>query len=55
MRIVLVTNAPAPYRLPAITLLAKYPNISLSVIYCARSHIDKTLDPTEHGYEKYIP
>ena len=39
MHVVIVANAPAPYRLPALRLLAKYADISLSVIYCTHSDI----------------
>jgi len=53
-RVVLVTNAPAPYRVPALALLARNHDISLNVIYCTRSHIDKTLDTNEHGFESYF-
>lgn len=52
--VVLVTNAPAPYRVPALALLARNPDISLNVIYCTHSHIDKTLDTNEHGFESYF-
>ncbi|TFW36316.1 glycosyltransferase family 4 protein [Massilia horti] len=36
MKIALVTNGPAPYRIPALNRLAETPGISLHVIYCCK-------------------
>lgn len=51
VRVALVTNVPAPYRVPAMRLLAADPSIELDVVYCAPPHIDTTLDAAAHGFE----
>ena len=40
-RLVIVTNIPAPYRLPIYTLLAQEPDIELHVVYCSGREPDR--------------
>ena len=50
-RVILVTNAPAPYRIPAYELLAKHTDISLTIVYCTHSHIQNlTEQKSENCY-----
>lgn len=50
IRCVVVTNVPAPYRVPVWEHLANFQEIELHVIYCAPAHID----PTQSGHsQKY--
>lgn len=53
VRVVLVSNAPAPYRVPALRILARSPDIALDVIYCAPPHIDPSLSAVDHGFEPH--
>ena len=53
-RIVVVSNVPTPYRVPALRALANLPGVKLDVIYCAPPHIDKTLDAAAHGFEPHF-
>ncbi len=51
VRVALVSNAPAPYRVPALRMLAQCPDVALEVVYCAPPHIDTSLSATDHGFE----
>ena len=51
VRTVLVSNAPAPYRVPALRMLASSPDVALEVVYCAPPHIDPSLSAADHGFE----
>ncbi len=53
-RCVMVTNAPVPYRLPALDLIANSPDVALIVIYCAPAHIDTNLDGKSVPYEVHF-
>ena len=48
-RVVIVGNAPAPYRVPALRLLAGNPDISLEIVYCTHPHIDPSISSSDHG------
>ncbi|MDO9280005.1 MAG: glycosyltransferase family 4 protein [Polaromonas sp.] len=50
VKTVIVTNAPAPYRVPGWRILSETEDISLNVIYCTKPHIDINLDFSEHGF-----
>ncbi len=41
IRVVLVTNIPAPYRLPVYALLAQEPDLDLHVVYCSGREPDR--------------
>ena len=41
LRVVIVTNIPAPYRLPVYALLAQDPDIDLHVVYCSGREPDR--------------
>lgn len=41
LRVVIVTNIPAPYRLPVYALLAREPDIDLHVVYCSGREPDR--------------
>ncbi len=53
LRVALVSNAPAPYRVPALRLVAQSPDIALDVIYCAPAHIDTSPASVDHGFEPH--
>lgn len=50
IRAVVVTNVPAPYRVPVYNRVATLPDIDLQVVYCAPPHIDPTLDAAAHDF-----
>lgn len=50
INVVIVTNAPAPYRVPGWRRVAEAQDIHLDVIYCSKPHIDATLDAAAHGF-----
>lgn len=41
LRVVIVTNIPAPYRMPVYSLLAQYSEIDLHVVYCSGREPDR--------------
>jgi len=51
-RVCIVTNIPAPYRVPVLNALAGMPGLDLSVMYCARSEPDRHWDlpPLTHAH-----
>ena len=52
IRLAIVTNIPAPYRVPVYNLLAKEPDLRLRAYYCARTEVDRAWDlpPFEHDH-----
>lgn len=46
----MVTNTPAPYRLPALQRLACFEDIELHAIYCTQPHIDTSLGEEAHAF-----
>ena len=54
IKAVLVTNVPAPYRVPMLRRVAEQNDIDLEVIYCAQPHIDPTLDDDAHGFKPHF-
>lgn len=53
IKTVIVTNVPAPYRIPGWQLIAKMKDIKLNVIFCSRSNIDSTLNTESFGFPFY--
>jgi glycosyltransferase involved in cell wall biosynthesis len=51
INVVLVTNVPAPYRIPVLRKLAESCTVDLTVIYCSQPHIDTTTTTTEYGFK----
>lgn len=47
MRLAIVTNIPAPYRLPVYALLAQEPDIDLHVVYCSGREPDREWNLSE--------
>jgi glycosyltransferase involved in cell wall biosynthesis len=54
IKVVVVTNVPAPYRVPVWQRVAKEEGIDLEVVYCAPSHIDPSLDAAAHGFKTHF-
>lgn len=52
LRVALVTNIPAPYRLPVFELLAADPQITLKVIYCSGREPDREWDLDATHFEQ---
>lgn len=52
IRVALVTNIPAPYRLPVYELLAANPEIDLKVYFCSGREPDREWDLGESRFEK---
>ncbi len=50
IRVAMVTNTPAPYRLPALQRLAEFEDIELHAVYCTQPHIDTSLGAQAHGF-----
>ena len=51
---VVVTNVPAPYRIPGWQLVAKFSDIKLSAIFCSKSKIDSTLNSNSIGFPSFF-
>lgn len=51
---VVVTNVPAPYRVPGWQLIAKMSDIKFSAIFCSKSTIDATLNSKSFGFSSYF-
>lgn len=51
---VIVTNVPAPYRVPVWRRISQSADIHLDVIYCAQPHIDTTLNAAAHGFSPHF-
>ena len=53
LRLAVVTNIPAPYRVPVYNLLSQEPGINLRAFYAARSEPDRQWDlpPFEHAHQ----
>lgn len=53
LRLAVVTNIPAPYRVPVYNRLAREPNINLRAFYAARTEPDRQWDlpPFEHAHQ----
>lgn len=50
IRLVVVTNIPAPYRLPVYDLLAQEPDIDLHVVYCSGREPDREWNLGQSGF-----
>ena len=51
---VVVTNVPAPYRVPSWQIIAKMNGIKFSAIFCSKSSIDATLNSETLGFSSYF-
>lgn len=51
---VIVTNAPAPYRVQGWRRVAQAEDIHLDVIYCTQPHIDTSLGAAAHGFATHF-
>lgn len=51
---VIVTNAPAPYRVPGWRKVSEAEDIDLDVIYCTQPHIDASFDAAAHGFATHF-
>ncbi|MDO9009029.1 MAG: hypothetical protein Q7U80_12480, partial [Thiobacillus sp.] len=51
---VIVSNTPAPYRVPGWRRVAEAEDIHLDVIYCTQPHIDTSLDAAAHGFATHL-
>lgn len=54
IKCVVVTNVPAPYRVPVWKSLAKSDKVEPHIIYCAPAHIDPTLSGVTDEYGVYF-
>lgn len=54
LRCVIVTNVPAPYRLPMWEALASDERIELHMVYCSGSHIDPAQDGRSPRYQVHF-
>lgn len=54
IRVVIVTNVPAPYRVPVWRRVAGTEGINLNLIFCARPHIDTQTHTAEYGFDKHF-
>ena len=53
IKAVIITNVPAPYRIPGWQLISKMSDINLNVVFCSRSNIDITLNSDSLGFSVY--
>ena len=54
INVALVTNVPAPYRIPVWRNLAESGSIDPTVIFCAQPQIDTKTAPTDYGFNYYF-
>lgn len=54
INVVIVSNAPAPYRVPGWRRVAEAEDIHLDVIYCTQPHIDTSLDAAAYGFTPHF-
>ena len=50
IKVAIVTNVPAPYRVPVWRRVAQTEGINLDLIFCARPHIDTSMDSADYGF-----
>jgi hypothetical protein len=53
IKAVIITNVPAPYRIPGWQLISKMSDINLNVVFCSKSNIDITLNSDSLGFSVY--
>ncbi len=53
IKTVVVTNVPAPYRVPGWELVSRMSDIKLNVIFCSKSNIDSTLNSNSLGFSAH--
>ena len=51
---VLITNVPAPYRVPVWRKIMEMNKIDLTIIFCAQPQIDTKTAPTDYGFNHYF-
>ena len=54
IKAVIVTNVPAPYRVPVWRRVAQSAGINLELVFCAPAHIDTTTTPDSYGFTKHF-
>lgn len=54
IKTVIVTNVPAPYRVPIWRRVAQENGIKLDLIFCAPPHIDTSLDTANYGFSNHF-
>ncbi len=54
IKVAIITNVPAPYRVPVWRRVAQAENINLEVIFCAQPHIDTCTDTNDYGFSKHF-
>lgn len=54
IRCAVITNVPAPYRLPTWDLLAASGHVELHMVYCAGAHIDPSQDGRSSRYQVHF-
>jgi hypothetical protein len=52
--VTIITNVPAPYRIPVWKRLAESNSIDLTVIFCAQPLIDTKKAPKDYGFKYYF-
>ncbi len=54
IKVVIITNVPAPYRVPVWQRVAATPGISLELIFCSQAHIDTCQQPADYGFNLHF-
>lgn len=54
IKVVIVSNVPAPYRIPAWRRVAQADDISFDVIFCAPAHIDTATASSDYGFTSHF-
>jgi len=54
IKTVIVTNVPAPYRVPVWRRVAETKGINLDLIFCASQHIDTSLNASNYGFNNHF-
>ena len=54
IKVVIITNVPAPYRVPVWRRVAAATGINLELIFCSQAHIDTSQQPADYGFSTHF-
>jgi len=54
IKVVIITNVPAPYRVPVWQRVAVASGINIELIFCSQAHIDTSQKPADYGFSTHF-
>lgn len=54
IKVAIITNVPAPYRVPVWRRVAAASGINLELIFCSQPHIDTSQNPADYGFSMHF-